>query len=878
MRFTPHSLTLLASAITVATPAIATPAAENIAAENKVERIQVTGSFIKRSQQEDATPLLQIDADAIAASGKVTLTEVLRDLSVNSGNSFDEQYTGSFSAGSASIGLRGLSPKNTLVLVNGQRLSNYGFALNTQDTFVDLNALPLSAVKRIEVLKDGASSVYGSDAIAGVVNIILKEQITDTELSLSTGRATQGGLEQYGLGLSTGIGEVAQDGYNLSLTLDWFDRARLDASDRDLLKTGDFRHLPGGKLAGWSAQGANSLANPSLPQALTNCPVGSAKRPWSDFTPGRKGEVCAFNAQPFNTLQPEVTRRQLSLQGTVALGENLTGFAEWLYSDNDSAMLFGAPLTVGSGLRAYNPLNGTLSDIPVLLPVNHPDNSLATSSGKPLAIEYTFFDLGARTKANSQQFSRLLTGLKYQGDVWDAQVQLLQSFSHQREYVDNFVNRYEFEKVLQDGSYRFDGRENSAEVLNRLRLQTRRPGEYEINSLNGNASRDLWDNDYGTVAIATGFDLRKERMDAGTSPQVLSGTELRPAINLVKGERTVSAAFAELSLPLYTDLTASIAGRLDHYNDFGRSFSPKAGVHYVLAEDWLLRASWSRGFRAPSLPEIADSNTISYGTVIDPKDPLEPGSRRGYTQVRGGNPLLQPERSTNSNAGVIWSFSKQGSVGVDVFSIEQQDIIAGDSAQYVVDHPELYADRILRDAQGRLQILKNQYTNQGSRDTRGIDIDFNYRFELSNGHSLSLKTVWSHLLDYKQALVAGQPVLKGAGNNQFGALPAWKSNNSLIWQHSDWQASLTAAFSSGYQQKVATTASNPGLHNDINSFTQWDSQLSYRGIANTQISFAVQNLLDRDPPFDPSASSDYTDTTQYNLRGRQISLTASYQF
>ena len=204
----------------------------------------------------------------------------------------------------------------------------------------------------------------------------------------------------------------------------------------------------------------------------------------------------------------------------MALGENLTGFAEWLYSDNDSAMLFGAPLTVGSGLRAYNPLNGTLSDIPVLLPVNHPDNSLATSSGKPLAIEYTFFDLGARTKANSQQFSRLLTGLKYQGDVWDAQVQLLQSFSHQREYVDNFVNRFEFEKVLKDGSYRFDGRQNSAEVLNRLRLQTRRPGEYEINSINGSASRDLWDNDYGTVAIATGFDLRKERMDAGTSPQV----------------------------------------------------------------------------------------------------------------------------------------------------------------------------------------------------------------------------------------------------------------------------------------------------------------------------------------------------------------------
>src|SRR5690606_11609340 len=118
------------------------------------------------------------------------------------------------------------------------------------------------------------------------------------------------------------------------------------------------------------------------------------------------------------------------------------------------------------------------------------------------------------TKANSQQFSRLLAGVKYQGEVWDSQLQLLRSFSHQREYVDNFVNRFAFEQVLQDGSYRFDGRANSAEVLEQLRLQTRRPGAYEINFLNGSASRDLFDTDYGTAAFATGFDVRKEKMDA----------------------------------------------------------------------------------------------------------------------------------------------------------------------------------------------------------------------------------------------------------------------------------------------------------------------------------------------------------------------------
>src|SRR5690554_1225208 len=171
---------------------VASPSSLALDASAKVERIQVTGSHIRRTHNEDATPLQIVSAEDIERSGKVTLTDVLRDLTINTGNSYDEQYTSSFSAGSASIGLRGLSPKNTLLLVNGQRVSNYGFALGTQDTFVDLNALPISAVARIEVLKDGASSAYGSDAIAGVVNIILRNDYEGARLSASAGGATEG--------------------------------------------------------------------------------------------------------------------------------------------------------------------------------------------------------------------------------------------------------------------------------------------------------------------------------------------------------------------------------------------------------------------------------------------------------------------------------------------------------------------------------------------------------------------------------------------------------------------------------------------------------------------------------------------------------------
>jgi iron complex outermembrane receptor protein len=866
----------IASAISLALLSTQLQAQQNAtnASSPSIERIQVTGSYIKRSQQEDATPLLHVDALSIAASGKTTLTDVLRDLTINSGNSFDEQFTGSFSAGSASIGLRGLSPKNTLLLVNGQRLANYGFALNTQDTFVDLNALPLSAVKRIEVLKDGASAVYGSDAIAGVVNILLHDDVDTTTLTVGHGAATQGGLTQYSLGFSTGVGQLAQDGYNLSLSADWLTRERLDASDRDLLAAGDFRHLPGGKLAGWSTQGANRLDQPAQPKPLANCPQGSSLRPWQDFTPGRAGQICAFNTQAYNTLQPEVTRRQWSFVGTVAITEQWQASVEWLFSNNDSAMQFGAPLTVGAGLRAYEPSNGTLVDIPVQLPVGHPDNP----TQRPLAFEYTLFDVGPRYKANSQQFSRWLARLQYQGDVWQSQLQILESFSHQREYVANFVNRFAFTDALQSGSYRFDGRQNNVDVIHALRLTTRRPGEYNIRSLNGSVSRDLYHGDYGSYGVAAGVDLRQEQMDAGTSPQVLSGTELRPAINLVNGERQLSAGFVEFSLPLYQDFTTSLAGRLDHYDDFGSAFSPKIASHYVLADDWLLRASWSKGFRAPSLPEIADSTTISYGAVVDKFDPQEPGARRGYTQLRGGNTQLQPETSVNQNAGIVWSFSRDGSIGLDWYRIRQHNVISGDSAQFVVDNPQLFADRIVRDAQGRLQLLKNQYTNQGQRTTQGVDFDSSYQWQLRSGQRIQWQGVWSYLIDFEQALMSGQAPQQGAGNNLLGALPRLKSSQSVRWLTGDWQTSVTAQYTAGYQQKVATAASNPGLAARVASHVEWDAQLSYHGFADWQLRLSLHNVLDRDPPFDPSAGSDYTDTTQYHLRGREVLLSASYQF
>ncbi|EKE84417.1 TonB-dependent receptor plug domain-containing protein [Idiomarina xiamenensis] len=855
------------------TAATASPALLAQDASPELERIAVTGSYIKRVRHEDATPLQIIDASTIEASGHITLTDVLRDLTVNTGNSYDEQYTSSFSAGSASVGLRGLSPKNTLVLVNGQRVSNYGFALGTQDTFVDLNALPLGVVERIEVLKDGASSVYGSDAIAGVINIILRNDVQRTTVKASAGAATEGSLEQYGAGLVSGVGDLVNDGYNLTFSYDYLSRERLDASDRRFTRSGDFRDQPGGRLAGWSAQGANYLDDPQNPRAFDNCPGASELRDRDDFTAGAEGQVCAFNAQPYNTLQPEIERHQLSLQGTWQVSNDLQAYSELLYSNNRSSHIFGSPLTVGAGLRAYDQSSGSLVDIPVAFAVGHPAND-GTS---PLPFEYTFFDIGERQKANKQDFHRVAAGLRYQGLDWDWSVNLLNSQSRQREYVDNFVNRYVFEQVLADGSYDFINGNNDPAVVDALRLDTRRPGFYELNSVNFNASTRLTELAYGPLSIAFGADWREEQMDAGTSPEVLSGTELRPAINLVKGKREVLAGFVELDVPLWQDLNLSVASRYDHYDDFGSAWSPKLALHYVLADDWLLRGAWSRGFRAPSLPEIADSNTISYGSVIDPNDPIEPGVRRGFTQIRSGNPELDAERSTNINAGVVWSPTRDFSTAFDVFEVKQDDIIAPDNAQFIVNNPDQYGDRIRRDSAGRLQIITNQYRNQGTRTTRGFDIDLSYRLSLA-GAPLQLTSTWSRLLAYEQALVAGQAAVDGAGNNLFGALPKWKGSSQARWLLQDWQFSINADYTSSYEQRIASSSSNPGLHSSVDSYWEFGTQLAYQGIADTRITLTVNNLFNEQPPFDPAGGAYGFDMTQYNLRGRVIDLALSYTF
>jgi len=833
-------------------------------AEEELARVVVTGSNIRTAQKEGASAVQVLSAKELAATGKTTVADVLRTISANSGNSYNEQYTGSFSAGTAGLSLRGLGQKNTLILVNGKRVAPYATAQDLQEVFVDLNSLPLAAVQRIEVLKDGASSVYGSDAVAGVVNVILYKEFQGTEVSAQVGSSTQGtGQLERSASLQTGFGDLDDKGWSAVFSLDALKRDKLQQSDVSYLRGSDFRGHANGTLA-WTPTNYYGASDPTRQLGGVQGPLQLQN--YGDITPGKSGQVLAFNPAEYRTLIPGVERVHASLRGTLKLDDNTEAYAEALYGYSWAEQTFGAPLTVGSGLRAWNNAKQALDNISVVLPVGHPNNP----GGTPLPVTATLFDLGPRMKQDKVDFYRALAGIKGNWNGWDYDASIARSGSKLKETVQNFVNRYEFEKVLADGSYNFaDQSQNSEAVRNRLRLSTLRPAESTLTVADFNASKELAQLPAGALGFAFGAQWRQEEMDSNTSTAVLSGAELRPAINIIQGKREVSAAFAEFNVPLLRDLTVNLAGRADKYSDFGSAFSPKASVRYQAAPWLLLRGTVSRGFRAPSLPEITHSTSVSYGSVIDAKDPITPGQPRGVTNITVANTELSPERSKNFNLGFALSPSANSSVGVDYYHIRTKGVIDTESTDTILANEALHPEKVVRDAQGRILTLYRQYANQGERLASGVDLDLRHKLPKTAYGTVTLNAQLSRVFKYAQPLSNGEPLTNGAGTNYFGSIPKWRGTTGATWELGQWTGSAAWNYVDGYEQTT-----RPGER--VKPFATVDVNVGYKVSAATSVNLVVANLFDRRPSWDSSFA--FFDFTQADPRGRFASVRLNHKF
>ena len=377
--------------------------------ETPIAEVTVTGSRIKRADAETAENVQVISGAQILNSGQETIADYLRTISSTFGNSFNEgSDTDSFAPGAAAVGLRGLSPKDTLVLLDGRRMSNYGLFQNLSDSFVDLNVIPLAAIDHIEVLKSGGSAIYGSDAVAGVINIILKQNTTEKAVEVGTRFTTEGGANARDANVRLGLGDFASQGFNVFVTGSAYKRDQLLYSQRDNTASQDYSSLQDG-VNWWHI--ANQYAT-ATPGAFPTC--GTNGLPGSVIPNGQYGPGCYYNDAHDLALSPEAQRANLTATINLRVNDTWTGYGDLFFSNEETRNNF-TPDTLNGSSIVVNPATGGATSISNVLPGTNP----SSLGGLPTPINYGFQSIGDRDALIVSNTYRVIAGLKGTWLGWD---------------------------------------------------------------------------------------------------------------------------------------------------------------------------------------------------------------------------------------------------------------------------------------------------------------------------------------------------------------------------------------------------------------------------------------------------------------------------
>ena len=844
----------------------------------KVEKVEVTGSNIKRVDAETVAPVLIITRDEIAASGRNTIAEVLSGLSINQGNSFNEAGgVNSFAPGASGIGLRGLGAKNTLILINGRRMAAYGFAQNISDTFVDINAIPASAVDRIEVLKAGASHIYGSDAIAGVINVILRKDFQGLELTAGAGTSTEGGANEYRASVAAGYGDLGQNKYNVLVAADYFKRDLLLQTDRKYTRDND-----------WRDQVAGDFSRPGIAVYIPTGAAGAAPNPNRIAMAGCTGQVltvqqinpftalrgnnCVQNFAEFNTLNPRTERGGVLARGTLDISPNLQAFAEGGFSTSKSFQKFQPPF-ISTGNTFLNPATGLPTNVPGLIPANSPYAYRLNGVPTAALFQYIFTEAGGRDSDLKNDTSRFLVGMKGTMGTWDWEAGASAAKNKITSIGYNRLLSAPTIAVLNNSTYNYFDRFNAANgpVLRGLLTSLTRVAESKLQTFDVRASTELMQTANGPIGFAIGAETRKESMVDVPDPLSRSGATFGSGSVAVNGERRNTAVFVEFSGKPLKALELQAAVRQEKYSDFGTKAVPGVGAKWTVTPEFLLRATFSKGFRAPTLPENAKSNAIFFVAIADPVLNLNYNTSGAFT----GSGNLKPETSDNYNWGMIWEPFKNTSFGIDFYRIKQKDIVSTDDFSFILRNPARYPGQIIRSPlTNQVLSIEARYINLALTETKGFDVEAKHVFNLAENGKLTLSGNYSYIESYKFVLAAGEEPTEAVDSNAFATLPRFRGSVSANWQRGNWSVRLTNRHIAGYDQTAATALPQ---QTRVGSSDFQDLFLSYKGFKNMNLTASVLNLRDAIPPYDGAAGNRYS-TSLYDLKGRFLSFGASYSF
>ncbi len=913
-----HALGASVAATFVASPALAQQA-------QKVEKIEVTGSNIKRIEGEGALPVTVISRDEISKSGAQTAAELMDKITANTtGYAVAVGVGDSGTPGLSAAGLRGLGSTNTLVLLNGRRLSNYAFNASGGGT-VNLNQIPLAAVERIEVLKDGASAIYGTDAIGGVINFILRKDYTGAEITAYGTHTDQGGGNTRKYTGAIGFGDINKQRFNILATADYQKDTPLKASQRKQFAGTAIRPDLGFAQTSGNAPPANFIFDGVIynTAAAQGCDpaAGSFQVNAATGAPQPERLNCRYDFTSVLDIFPPSERKSFFTRAALQLGNDHQAFLEYHMSQNEITFASSeTPVADFTGLAPFfYPAGGQYYPTSFVTPAAAGGQTI-TPTGDLTLAGWRSKQGGLRTNRADSEEQRLVVGLQGVLMGWDYNTAYNSSRSEVTDnYIDGWFSQQRLSAAIATGAINVFttgpldqagmAALNSAKILQKVR-----ESEASVESFDGRISKEIMELKNGPMALALGFEYREEELNDRPDPvqftgDIQGGGGALPPTN---ANRDVTAFFGELNIPILKNLEAQLAVRFDDYSDFGNTTNPKVALRWTPTKSTLVRASYSTGFRAPTLSDLYLPRFLS-NTADVHNDPIRcPNSTPIGSYVNanfecdaqfqnqlGGNTALQPEESRQWTIGVIFEPTPNASIGADFWSIRRSDSIGalGDTTVFDVyggADPVNAGGRFVRTARlaggGCVNDVAGFQTpadipcpidyvvqvqdNLGNYVTTGVDLSGSLRFAPSGYGQFTLRGDGTYIYRYRYQQQKDGPYLDNVGlfTADNLAISRWRHNVSLNWRSGPWGATLAQNFVLGYTDASGTRR--------VGSYETWDIQGLWEGWRGLQVTLGIRNVLDRDPPASDQGQSFQVgyDPRYTDPRGRMYYMGLKYAF
>jgi len=872
-----------------------------------ISEVTVTGSRIKRQDLDSVGPVTVFDAQAIAATGVTSTETLLQRFSASAGfagNQTNAYWTGN-GYGTAQVNLRGLGINRTLVLLNGRRLVYGGTGANSA---VDLNMIPTSIIERIEVLKDGASALYGADAVAGVVNIVTRKEFDGLQIDSKFGQSTRGDGQELAANLTAGL---TGDRGSLMASFSYLDTDDVNMADRAacaLADDGDGNLVCSGSSS-TSGGRATYLTGPNTGQRINfnNDPAadGDLFEPYS----GARHNIPYF--QWLNAVNP-IEKTTFSVFGSLNVADSARFFSEMIYSNRTSDQI----ATPGTLQNYYVPGIGRSSFV---IPASHPTNP----TGQNIRLDRKrLVEAGVREFFQETDTWRVVLGFEgelHLGSGWQWDI----AYNKGRNTgVDGSTNIANLERVYQTvfscdnasvpcADYLGAG-DVSQEALDYILYTQRDTGGNEQESVSANLTGSLFNLPAGPVGFAAGVEHREESGWRDPDPLVVADIANTNQQDPIAGNYKVDELYAELVVPLLGDLPAvkrlelNLAGRYSDYDLFGNTTNYKVGLLWEITNGVKLRATGSTAFRIPNIPELFGGVAEGNLTTTDPcsgwsarasSDPIYQSCRAAgvpanYVQLGntilttvGGNSALQPEDADTFTAGLVWqpSFAPALAVTLDYWKIDLTNsiqTIPGSEKLAIcystgdLNHPFCGPDQHRRDPlTGEINFLSAQPSNVGSEEASGIDLGLHYGAEI-RGFDADLAWNLSYLDKYNVTPFKGADPIEYAGmiTGGNGSYTHWRSDAALTVRRGPWSGTWSLQYIGSADD--INTDTGPG--SQVDAVMYHNMQASYRVTQGIALSLGVDNLFDERAPYVASWTDANTDTMTYDLLGRRWYVRASW--